>query len=179
MSRNGLISKREQARRSYSGGTVTEPGGRDVRTCLCVVSERVLRMPIQTILFKMKYLEASCVYLGCCQVTAKDRLIIYSSYFRLEADNMCLSPTQYFLMKIKNKSIKMSVFIFLFMLLREWWHFSSTFIWFFFDFSLMPLYSCYYGHQWGLSEAAVVTPSLLASETSGFKIHIYLLYWEI
>lgn len=91
MSRNGLISEREQARRSYSGGTVTEPGGRGVRTCLCVVSESVLRLPIQRILLKMKYLEASCVHLGCCQVRAKDHLIIYSSYFRLEVDNtVCL-----------------------------------------------------------------------------------------
>lgn len=39
MSRNGLIPAREQARRSYSRGTVTEPGGRGVHTCLCVVPE--------------------------------------------------------------------------------------------------------------------------------------------
>lgn len=97
MSRNGLISEREQQWRSYSGGTVTEPAGRGVHTCLCVVSESVLRLPIQTILLKMKYLEASCVHLGCCQVTAKDHLIIYSSYFRLEVDNMCFSPTPYWL----------------------------------------------------------------------------------
>lgn len=82
----------EQGRGSYSGGPVAELGGRGVRTCLCAVCGSVLRLPIQTILLKIKYLEAICVPLGYCEVTAKNHLIIYSSYFRLEVDNMCLSP---------------------------------------------------------------------------------------
>lgn len=49
---------------------------------------------VPAIASKMKYLQGGCVHSGCRQVTAKDHLIIYSSYFRLEVDNMCMSPTQ-------------------------------------------------------------------------------------
>lgn len=187
MSRNGLISEREQQWRSYSGGTVTEPGGRGVHTCLCVVSESVLRLPIQTILLKMKYLEASCVHLGCCQVMAKDHLIIYSSYFRLEVDNMCFSPTPYWLWWKWQwvKVLKLRFFSFCYSCLFAN---DDTFLPVSFDYSLLSdasfeLHSCYYGHQRGALEASVPQRRSYVFITGfislGLKIHINLLYWEI
>lgn len=55
---------------------------------------------------RMKYLEAGGEHSGCCHVTAQDRLIIYSSYFRLEVDNMGMSPTQVIKITVST-SIKM------------------------------------------------------------------------
>lgn len=68
-------------------GAVSEPGRRGV----CAMSPRDA---VPTILSKTEYLEDGCMHPGCRQLTAKDHLIIYSSYFRLEVDNMCMSPTQ-------------------------------------------------------------------------------------
>lgn len=84
----GLIS--EQGQKRWGGvfwGAVSEPGRRGV----CAMSPRDA---VPTILSKTEYLEDGCMHPGCRQLTAKDHLIIYSSYFRLEVDNMCMSPTQ-------------------------------------------------------------------------------------